>query len=95
MTSKEALKIIETYNFWNGAEEITGNTCVNPIYLEAKKHYEEAKDRLENDLEVLEIIKSIMNTHNIKDITELEEVLRKVSESKKNELRGLEDWIER
>ena len=58
MTSKEALKIIETYNYWNGVEEITGNTCVNPVYLEVKKHYEEAKDILENDLEVLEIIKN-------------------------------------
>ena len=50
MDSKEALKIIETYNYFNGAEEITGNICVNPVYLESKKHYQEAIDKIEKEL---------------------------------------------
>ena len=52
-------------------------------------------ETIKENLYTLEVIKNIMYAHNIIDTTQLEEFLRKVSESKKNELRGLEDWIER
>lgn len=52
MTLKEALNIIETYNYWEGGADSTGNICINPKYLEARKKYDEAKNLIEKQDEI-------------------------------------------
>lgn len=58
MTGKEALQIIKTYNYYNGAEEYLGQKCIHPDYLEAKSKYKEAQDIVEKDLETLELLRN-------------------------------------
>jgi len=57
MNGKEAVKIIKTYKYYKDIEDATDLKCINPDYLEAKRKYKEAEDKIEKDLELLETLK--------------------------------------
>ena len=81
MTSKEALEIIETYNYWQGGADTMGNICIHPSYLKARKNYDEAKSIIEKDLEELKELKIIMGTP-IQDIMKKLKVLEILKRTK-------------
>lgn len=54
MKMEEALKIIRTYEYYNGTESITGMVCTNNNYIEACEKLSEAEKTIQNYFDKLE-----------------------------------------